>query len=274
MDIADRMKDYESVSKTKLMHRQPVIARIDGRAFHTLTKGFDKPFDKIFMETMQETMLQLCKNIQGCVLGYTQSDEISLLLTDYKKLNSSAFFDYEVQKCCSVIASMATLYFRKSFENICDEAWEKGKEKGFNASKYKSMDNAMFDCRVFNLPFDEVTNYFYWRQTDATRNSIQMVAHSLYPHKELHNLNCNQLQEKLFLDHGINWSTDYTTECKRGTCAKRVKKAIALLDWLLPDGQSVKAEKSCFVWKIDYDIPIFKGDGREYIESLVNYREE
>lgn len=104
-DLGTRMKHYyENIPKTKLMRRTPVAIRIDGKAFHTFTKGFDRPFDKVLMTTMQETTQYLCENIQGCVFGYTQSDEITLILIDYKRLNSSAWFDYEVQKMCSVTA--------------------------------------------------------------------------------------------------------------------------------------------------------------------------
>ena len=115
-ELGFRMKEYyENRAKTKLLRREPVAIRIDGRAFHTFTKGFKKPFDEILIESMQETMLYLCKNIQGCVLGYTQSDEITLILTDYKKLTSEAFFDYDVQKVCSITASMATMKFNQVF---------------------------------------------------------------------------------------------------------------------------------------------------------------
>lgn len=116
-DIANRMKEfYETVPKTKLMRRCPVAIRIDGRSFHSWTRGFDKPFDEVLIKSMQDTMKYLCENVQGVVLGYFQSDEISLILVDYKKLNSSAFFDYEVQKVCSITASMATMAFNKYFQ--------------------------------------------------------------------------------------------------------------------------------------------------------------
>lgn len=117
-ELGTRMKEfYESVPKTKLMRRTPVAIRIDGKAFHTFTRGFSKPFDDVLINTMQDTMKYLCENIQGCVLGYTQSDEITLILVDYKRLNSSAWFDYEVQKMCSIAASMATMAFNKFFES-------------------------------------------------------------------------------------------------------------------------------------------------------------
>ena len=115
-DLGVRMKTfYEQIPKTKLMRRCPVAIRIDGKAFHTFTRGFQKPFDEVLIKSMQGTMKYLCENIQGCVLGYTQSDEITLILIDYKKLTSSAWFDYEVQKICSIAASMATMAFNKYF---------------------------------------------------------------------------------------------------------------------------------------------------------------
>ena len=121
-DLGTRMKTfYEQIPKTKLMRRTPVIIRIDGKAFHTFTRGFQKPFDEVLIQTMQETTKYLCENIQGCVLGYTQSDEISLVLVDYQRLETSAWFDYEIQKMCSIAASMATMAFNKCFEkNIND----------------------------------------------------------------------------------------------------------------------------------------------------------
>ena len=222
-ELGIRMKTYyESIPKTKLMRRTPVAIRLDGKAFHTFTRGFQKPFDEVLVKSMQETMKYLCENIQGCVLGYTQSDEITLILVDYKNLNSAAWFDYEVQKMCSIVASMATMAFSKFFEknvhlkqkhwddvvhnvyhgflfddNITD--YEKNEIKKRNNEEWKqgcpqlefykkSLDKgAMFDARCFNIPKEEVTNLIYWRQLDATRNSIQMVGQANFSHNELQN---------------------------------------------------------------------------------------
>ena len=120
--LGTRMKtNYENIPKIKLVRRMPVIIRIDGKAFHTYTRGFNKPFDDVLIKSMQDTTAYLCASIQGCVLGYCQSDEISLLLIDYKRLTSSAWFDYEVQKLCSISAAMATLAFNRFFEqNVID----------------------------------------------------------------------------------------------------------------------------------------------------------
>ena len=124
-ELGIRMKNfYESVPKTKLLRRTPVAIRIDGKAFHSFTRGMKKPFDFILIESMQKTMQYLCENIQGCVLGYTQSDEITLLLIDYKRLNSDAWFDYEVQKMCSIAASMATMAFNRYFAEAAAAAME------------------------------------------------------------------------------------------------------------------------------------------------------
>ena len=124
-NLGTRMKEfYEQVPKFRLYRRTPVAIRIDGKAFHTFTRGFQKPFDEILIRSMQATMKYLCENIQGCVLGYTQSDEITLILIDYKNLNSDAWFDYEIQKICSIAASMATMAFNKFFSAYVMNAYD------------------------------------------------------------------------------------------------------------------------------------------------------
>lgn len=119
--LSDRMKMYEKVNTSYLMRRNPIIIRLDGRAFHTFTKGMNKPFDSILMNSMQETAKALCESIQGCKLAYTQSDEISLLITDYDSTKTEAWFDYNVQKMVSLSASSATLFFNSIFKNNVEE---------------------------------------------------------------------------------------------------------------------------------------------------------
>ena len=241
-DLGQRMKEnYENVSKTRLLRRTPVAIRIDGKAFHTFTNGFEKPFDETLVKAMQETTRQLCINIQGCIFGYCQSDEITLVLQDYKKLNTSAWFDYEVQKLCSISASMATLYFNKIFRNlVCDELITEN--LGFNGnidpvvSKHQdaSYRGAMFDARCFNVPKEEVANMLYWRQLDATRNSIQMVGQANFTRKELQNKSCNMVQDMLFTQKGINWN-DYPDYLKRGTACIKDPEAGWILDYETPE---------------------------------------
>lgn len=254
-DLGDRMKDYyESRSKTRLIRRMPVIIRLDGKAFHTFTKGFEKPFDMVMVRAMQETMKYLCENIQGCVLGYTQSDEITLVLIDYQNLNSDAWFDYEVQKLCSVSASMATFAFNRNFARLAALEPEK-KTKQTNAYTEGASKGAFFDARCFNIPKEEVTNCLLWRQQDATRNSIHMTGRAYFSHKQIEGLNSNDIQNLLFQEKGINWN-DLPTTLKRGSCC--IKKYRQTMN------QTLRG-----YWCIDDEIPIFKDEGRDYIEKLL-----
>lgn len=266
-ELGMRMKEfYEEIPKTRLVRRMPVAIRIDGKAFHTFTRGFQKPFDEVLGKSMRETMKYLCENIQGCVLGYTQSDEITLILVDYQNLNSCAWFDYEVQKVCSIASSMATMAFNKFFtKNV--NYFEMTHEHDNTINEYcttlvnAAEKGAMFDARCFNIPKEEVCNLIYWRQLDATRNSIQMVGQANFSHKELQKKSCNMIQEMLFAEKGINWN-DYPTYLKRGSCC--IKTTIQNPNVDIKDGVYPKS-----IWMIDLDIPIFKGDGRQYIDKLI-----
>lgn len=272
--LGTRMKTYyEGVAKSKLLRRTPVAIRIDGRAFHTFTKHFVKPFDHVLMDAMQQTMLRLCKDIQGCVLGYTQSDEITLILCDFERLNSAAWFDYEVQKLCSISASLATMAFNKFFAMNVTEWFNSVKSdmNNLDQSDIASLSKlhvtyleavdagAMFDARCFNIPREEVTNLIYWRQLDATRNSIEMVGHYYFKQSELHKKSCSDIQDMLMEKHSINWNNFEVRE-KRGSCCIKVPEVVMTAD---------SEEYTHMVWKIDNDIPIFKGEGREYIERLI-----
>ncbi len=207
--LGNRMKKYESVSKTKLMRRTPVVIRLDGKAFHTWTRQLilvdqtlkTEPYGEVMHKAMFYTTEYLMKNIQNAVLAYSQSDEISILLNDWNRLTTEQWFDGSIQKITSVSASMATV--------------------GFNCiSPIRNMHlkPALFDARAFNVPMDEVANYFIWRQQDATRNSIQMLGQFYFSHKQLHGKNVSQIQDMLMETHAINWN-DVDTRKKRGWCA-------------------------------------------------------
>ena len=195
--LGDRMKGYENISRIYLTRRTPIIIRIDGKAFHSFTRGFVRPFDDILVKSMQNTAKYLCENIMGCKLAYTQSDEISLLLVDYEKIETQAWFDNNLQKMVSVAASMATMVFNRFFREEMDKdpTIPSVRYNWYTAAINKG---AMFDARAFLLPKEEVNNYFVWRQQDATRNSIQMVAQSNFSHKELQGKSCNVLQDMLY----------------------------------------------------------------------------
>lgn len=245
--LGDRMKALEGVTSHKLMRRVPVVMRLDGNHFHTLTRGFKKPFDDILIKTMQMTMEALCKNIQGCVFGYTQSDEITLILVDYQTFETSAWFDNRLEKICSVGASMASRFFNKFFIDNVGLAMADPANKDVDFSKYtRRFFTADFDCRAFNVPKEDVCNCVIWRQKDAERNSIQMLAQSMYKHKELMGISCKQLQNKMFTEKDVNWN-DLPTPCKRGSACKKNEEG---------------------KWYIDYDMPILTED-RKYIEDLI-----
>lgn len=258
-DLGTRMKEfYEQVPKFRLTRRIPVAIRLDGKAFHTFTRGFEKPFDELLGQAMRATMQYLCENIQGCVFGYTQSDEITLILIDYQTLTTDAWFNYEIQKVCSISASMATMAFNKFFSAYVMNAYDPESAASIEDPLYqayqKSLNKgAMFDSRCFNIPKEEVANLIYWRQLDATRNSIQMVGQANFSHKELQNKTCNDIQDMLMTQKGINWN-DFPTHLKRGSCCIRHEE----------DGG----------WSIDLNIPIFRGSDRNYINKCILYSED
>lgn len=247
MNLHKRMKQYEAVSQTYLMRRTPVIIRLDGVAFHTFTKNFDKPLDEALSTVMKGTTFYLVNNIQGCVLGYTQSDEISLVLQDYKKLDTDAWFGYNVQKLVSVSAKMATAAFNKLFNRyiafLPDETIGRYREA--------IIENIGFDSRCWNLPFEEVNNYLIDRQRDAERSSINLLAQQYYSQKELDGIKSNELQNKLFTEQGINWN-DLPYYQKRGFLA-------------LPDNDPNLKDLS--------ETPIFSKEP-EFVNSLIRFDKE
>lgn len=267
-DLGNRMKNYENVSRIYLMRRNPVIIRLDGKSFHTFTRGMDKPFDDILIETMQETAKYLCENIQGCKIAYIQSDEISLLLTDYENIETCAWFDNNIQKMVSISASMVTLAFNRIFRDwvelkirlpvsidfMSDERQKRFRKK--HTIYNSKVDKAMFDSRVFSLPKEEVVNYFIWRQQDATRNSIQMVGRANFSHKQLNKKSCDDIQEMLFQEKNINWN-DIPIYKKRGSC-------IVKEQYKLDNEQETIRNR----WVVDNNIPVFTQD-RNYIEKLL-----
>ena len=256
--LGDRMKGYESRNQYFLQRRTPVCIRVDMRAGHTFTKGFVRPFDEVFGNAMVRTMEYCAKNIGNCVFSYCQSDEITFILVDYEKLETDAWFDYRTDKLCSISASMATMAFNRYFwdeyekwyfdhidfpmEFGCDAV--KPEDRKLNDVYATAAEKgAMFDARCFNIPKEEACNLVYWRQLDATRNSIQMVGQANFSHKELQGKSCNMIQDMLHEQRGINWN-DYETRWKRGVA------------WTRHGG-------------VDWDMPILKGEGREYVETVI-----
>lgn len=233
--LGTRIKTYESVSKSFLMKRTPVIIRIDGKAFHTFTKRFERPFSELMHQLMSYTTEKLVANIQNAKIAYTQSDEISILLNDWKSLHTDQWFDGNIQKIASISASLATGFFNAAYHKHVYE------------NTYSDMnltnETAFFDARVFNVPKEDVVNYFIWRQQDASRNSVQMLAQAYFSHNQLQGKNNSQLQDMLMLEKGVNWN-DTDAWKRRGSCVYRNVDGIVA----------------------DNNIPLFAAD-REYIED-------
>lgn len=262
--LGDRMKSYyENRTRMYLPRRTYTFIRVDGKAFHTYTKGFKRPFDDGLMDDMDSTAKYLCKNIQGTKFAFVQSDEISLLLTDFDKLTTDAWFDGNVQKITSVSSSLATTEFNRlrylrELKNkvIIDE---KTMKPTFNWVDIEDILNkqASFDSRVFTIPLPiEVENYFIWRQQDTERNSISSVAQSLYSHKELNGKDTSDMQEMCW-QKGVNWN-DFSPKYKRGRIiVKRERKLVN------DRGEEFTRNK----WVME-EPPIFTQD-RDYLRNLI-----
>jgi len=269
--LGDRMKDYyEDRTRIRLPRRTYTIIRIDGKAFHTYTKGLNRPFDDGLIEDMDETTAYLCKNIQGVKFGYVQSDEISLLLTDFDDLSTDAWFDGNLQKMCSIAASLATAKFNQlRMSRFCKNDGTDGYAMAYDGklmteSEIESFKLATFDARVFQIPSSiEVENYFIWRQQDATRNSISSVAQSMYSPKELHGKKTDEMQEMIF-QKGTNWN-DFSPRKKRGGFVTKI---------LMINGKPKQENQEIFIedvvrnkW-LGIDCPVFTQD-REFLRSRI-----
>lgn len=264
--LSTRMKRYENVNRNYLTPRTYTIIRVDGKAFHTFTKKFKRPFDEDLVDMMDTTALYLAKKVQGCKLAYVQSDEISLVLTDFDDLNTSAWFDGNIQKIVSVSASMATAEFNRQLLMKYIQAG-KGSIQPYliSATEVSLMKLAEFDSRTYTIPTKtEVMNYLIWRQKDATRNSIAMVAQSLCSASELKNKNGDQQQELIF-QKGQNWN-DYDNGLKRGRLIMRVPVNVPknLIDFD-PTNPDTFVKRN--VWRVDAP-PIFTQD-REFLSGLI-----
>lgn len=252
--MGDRMKGYENVWRHVLPEHMPTIIRIDGRAFHNLTRGLSKP-SYVFEDIMNCTTIQLCREISTVKMAYVQSDEISLLLHPYETFETQSFFKNNIQKIASVSASIATRSFILEVikRDLLKDLIKNGSvsEKNDFTIILGKIDKVSFDSRVFAVPECEVVNYFLWRQNDATRNSIAMHAQQMFSPNQLNGKNKNQ-QIEMMEKKGFHWNK-ISTNLKRGRCAIRSNDS-----GLFSVG-----------WRIDNEIPIFKDEGREYISKYL-----
>ena len=265
-NLGDRMKSYENITRTYLPGRMPIIIRLDGCHWHTFTKGFKKPFDDILMRAMEETAAALCRDIEGVKVAYTQSDEISLLITNNDTWETQPWFGNNLQKMASVAASIATLAFNRAFwhevnmlnnDYLNTESTERLKAYCRAVEK-----GATFDARVFVLPADEVCNYFWWRQVDARRNSIQAYGQFYFSHKELQHKSSKDIQEKLLLEKNFDWNVLPNSK-KYGVCiVKKPQTVKTEVNFNTSEFTKICKNK----WVVDENIPLFF-ENRNYINQ-------
>lgn len=241
--LGDRMKQYESVADTRLIRRMPVMGRLDGKAFHTFTRGLDRPWDVRLHSCMWEAARHLCSVIQGCRLAFVQSDEITLLLTDWTTFDTTAWMQYRMRKMCSIAAAECSVAFLRAYQREFEVELD-------------YMDTLpVFDARFWNIPCEEVANAFIWRQQDCTKNSVTMLAHSHFTHSELDRISTQGRLDKLVLEKGVNWNNCPVPQ-KRGVCV--VKEQVQVPG---EDGSPTMRNR----WTVDGSIPVFTKD-RHYIE--------
>lgn len=208
--LGDRMKAYEQATRSILPRRTHLICRVDGRAFHSYLRNAKKPFDGRVAAAMNAVAAALCKEMSGSVFAFTQSDECSVLLTDFESHGTQPWFGGVVQKMASIAGSVATVAFNDLYGPASYDWSGEGRTKW-----------ATFDARVFTIPDPvEVANYFLWRQRDCVRNSITMAAQAKFSHKALHGKSTGDMQDMLWKQHGINWN-DYPDGVKRGRVCTR-----------------------------------------------------
>jgi tRNA(His) 5'-end guanylyltransferase len=250
--LGDRMKrDYEARTRYFLPRRTYTLVRIDGKSFHRYTRDCARPYDLDLMADMDATAQALCAQVEGARCAYVQSDEISLLLTDFDSPRTQAYFDGNLQKICSITASMATAHFNRA-----------------RARRTPGTDTepACFDSRVWTIPQEiEVFHYFLWRQQDASKNSVSMTARAYFPHNRLHGRSSAEMQEMLFQEYGVNWN-DLPVGFKRGRFIERVaeRREVAYTDGRI--GETVVApEVLRHDWRV-VEPPLFTQD-REWLLS-------
>ncbi len=266
-DLSARMKRYEASYNIQLPPRGYVIIRLDGKGFSKYTKSLTKPFDSVFSDIMDAVTEDLCKYFNP-KLAYTQSDEISLVLTDFETEETQGIFDGKIQKIASISASMVTAKFNQL---VINNAYEELKSTNERHERYSELEKiieegsrlAYFDSRVFLIPdYREVYNYLVWRQKDCERNSVSMAHHAAFGHKKGIKKNSSQKQDDLMLNANINWN-DCPVKFKRGVIISK-KNYIKTVD--IPEKGLISVERSR--WETDYNTPIFT-KSPEYLYKLI-----
>ena len=247
--LGDRMKGFENFYRTYIRMREPIIIRVDGKAFHTLSANFDKPYDYDLIHIMDNVAIALCEQIQGAVFAYVQSDEISVFVYPWLNPNSEPWFQNNINKIVSVSAGIASAHFTSEM------GWKLfGYEMAMQPVK-----PVVFDSRAFTLPMDEVNNYFIWRQKDWLRNSVQMHARSLYSQKQLNGKKLPELLQ-MIEDKGENWNDN----CSGVRHGRGIAKSY---DYKVVEETGESVERSH--WTVCHELPKFTED-REFISKLLD----
>lgn len=242
-EFGNRMKKFEKKSVGMVDSNMPVFVRLDGKAFHTWTRGFDKPFDERLNQIFQYATRMTCEEVGQVIMAYSQSDEVTFLLDGWKRPESQIYFGGKIQKIVSVMSSVFTAYFNNNgiMESLRDIK--------------NSL--AFFDARVWNVPEHEIENVFIWRQMDVRRNSVSGLGQSLYSHKELHKKSSKEIQHMCYNEKGMDWN-DLSNIQKWGfVVRKRYYNAS------MGDGEVIRSE-----WIVDEHIPYFV-DNRQYLKDII-----
>jgi tRNA(His) 5'-end guanylyltransferase len=257
MDLKREAREYESQHRQYLEKKVPVFIRLDGNAFSTLTRHFRKPYDEVFAKSMQQTLHYLCSIPQGCVFGYTASDEITLILTDYHKFTSCPWFDYRVEKIATIAASNASVAFNKFLYENKEHFYETyegdDKDELYDAYSRAFESSPVFDGRCFNVPEDRVCEMILWRQYDTRRNSIQSLGQVYFSERMMRGKSNSEVLEMLMSEHNVTWD-DMPTAYKTGCCCTKGTD---------PFGRKRK-------WKMDFKMPMLIGDGRDYLQNIMD----
>lgn len=261
--IGDRIKSkFEDPFRYAIPQRVYGLLRLDGKAFHTFTRGLPKPYCNELSAVMDTAATALAKEIMGCKLAYGQSDEYSFLFTDFDKEESETWFAGNVQKIASVSASIFTAHFNQEWARVLT----------FDEPKIKDPINAMnklavFDARVFVIPRrEDVISYFNWRQLDASRNSLNMLASTKFSHKELQSKGAAVVHDMLH-EIGVNWN-DYPVPMKRGRVIRRVPST-RTISYTHKKTKELKTQVvEDMAWEVDNNIPVFSRN-KDYLEGLI-----
>jgi tRNA(His) guanylyltransferase len=249
--IGDRLKTkYEDVFRVSVPQQTYGLVRIDGKAFHTFTKGLQRPYCPELGQALDTAAKTLCKEMMGCRFAYGQSDEYSFLFTDFDTEKSEMWFSGNAMKIASVSASIFTAAF--------NEAWS-------GPIRRKS---GTFDSRVFVIPpRRDVFEYFRWRQADASRNSLRMLASCHFSHKELQGKGASDLHEMLHKAVGVNWN-DCASAFRRGRVVKKVEstRTVSYIHRKTKETNTQTITES--VWSVDQEIPVFTRN-KAYLESMI-----